>query len=144
MSSQSGFLPGDPCVAELLSIMHEIAFDNNPNVDVRGVFLDISKAFDKVWHDGIVFKLSHMVLRVNYFRYSKNLEQKVVLNGKTSVWRKINTGVPQASVLGPLLFLIYTNDLPDGITSICKIFADDTSSFSKVLDINMLQNLILT
>ena len=58
--SQSGFLPGDSCIAQLLSIIHEIqtAFDENPTVDVRGVFLDISKAFDKVWHDGLItFKL---------------------------------------------------------------------------------------
>ena len=50
--SQSGFLPGDSCIAQLLSIIHEIqtAFDENPTVDVRGVFVDISKAFDKVWH----------------------------------------------------------------------------------------------
>ena len=57
--SQSGFLPGDSCIAQLLSIIHEIqtAFDENSTVDVRGVFLDLSKAFDKVWHDGIIFKL---------------------------------------------------------------------------------------
>ena len=58
-SSQSGFLPGDSCIAQLLSIIHEIqtTFDNNPTVDVRGVFLDISKAFDKVWDSGLLFKL---------------------------------------------------------------------------------------
>ena len=57
--SQSGFLPGDLCIAQLLSIIHQIqtAFDENLTVDVRGVFLDISKAFDKIWHDGIIFKL---------------------------------------------------------------------------------------
>ena len=57
--SQSGFLPGHSCIAQLLSIIHEIqtAFDNNPAVDVRGVFLDISKAFDKVWYIGLSFKL---------------------------------------------------------------------------------------
>ena len=57
--SQSGFLPDDSCIVQLLSIIHEIqtAFDDNPTGDVRGVFLDISKAFDKVWHDGVIFKL---------------------------------------------------------------------------------------
>ena len=140
--SQSGFLPGDSCIAQLLSIIHEIqtAFDENPTVDVRGVFLDISKAFDKVWHDEIIFKLKSygvegklLLLLKNYL---ENREQGVALNGQASEWRKIMSGVPQGSVLGPLLFLIYINDLPDGINSLCKIFADDTSLFSKVYDIH--------
>ena len=76
--------------------------------------------------------------------YLENREQRVVLNGQTSEWRKIKSGVPQGSVLGPLLFLIYINDLPDGITLICKIFADDTSLFTKVLDINESANKLNT
>ena len=140
--SQSGFLPGDSCIAQLLSIIHEIqtAFDENPSVDVRGIFLDISKAFDKVWHEGLLYKLETYGIEGQLLsllkNYLENREQRVVLNGQTSDWKKINSAVPQGSVLGPLLFLIYINDLPDGITSICKIFADDTSLFSKVLDIN--------
>ena len=128
--SQSGFSPGDSCIAQLLSIIHEIqtAFDGNPSVDVRGIFLDISKA-------------PLLSLLKNYL---ENSQQRVVLNGQTSDWKKINSGVPQGSVLGPLLFLIYINDLPDGITSICKIFADDTSLFSKVLDINESANKLNT
>ena len=98
--SQSGFLPCDSCLAQLLSIIHEIqtTFDENPTVDVRGVFLDISKAFDKVWHDGIIFKLKAygaegelLSLLKNYF---ENREQRVVLNGQISEWRKIMSGVP--------------------------------------------------
>ena len=140
--SQSRFLPGHSCIAQLLSIIHEIqtAFGSNPAVNVRGVFLDISKAFDKVWHNGLLFKLKAYgvdgqlpSLPENYLESRK---QRVVLNGQTSEWRKINSGVPQGLVLGPLLFLIYINDLPAGITSICKIFADDTSFFSKVLYVN--------
>ena len=140
--SQSGFLPGDSCIAQLLSIIHEIqtAFDENPAGDVRGIFLDISKAFDKVWHEGLLYKLKTYGIDGQLLslleNYLKNREQRVVLNGQTSEWRKIKSGVPQGSVLGPLLFLIYINDLPDGISSICKIFADDTSLFSKVIDIN--------
>ena len=111
---------------------------------MRGIFLDISKAFDKVWHDGLLFKLKTygvegdlLLLLKNYL---KNRKQRVVLNGQTSEWRKLISGVPQGSVLGPLLFLIYINDLPDGKTLICQIFADDTSLFSKVQDINRSAN----
>ena len=88
--SQSGFLPGDSCDVELLSTVCEIqtAFDENPTADVRGVFLDISKAFDKNWHDGIIFKLKaydvegELLLRLKSFL--KNREQRVALNGQTS------------------------------------------------------------
>ena len=127
---------------QLLSIRHEIqtAFDNNPADNVRGVFLDISKAFDKVWHIGLLFKLKAYGIDGELLslleNYLENRKRRVVLNGQNSEWREINSGVPQGSVLGPLLFLIYINDLPDGITSISKIFADDTSVFSKILDVN--------
>ena len=60
--------------------------------------------------------------------------QSVVLNGQTSTWRPILAGVPQGSILGPLLFLIFINDLPDGLKSNAKLFADDTSLFTVVKD----------
>ena len=111
---------------------------------MRGIFLDISKAFDKVWHDGLLFKLKKYGIEGDLLlllkNYLKNCKQRVVLNGQTSKWRKINSIVLQGSVLRPLLFLIYINDLTDGITSICKIYADDTSLFSKVQDINRSAN----
>ena len=68
--------------------------------------------------------------------YLTDSQQRVALNGRTSSWQNVFAGVPQGYVLGPLLFLIYINDLPDGLTSMCKIFADDTSLFSKVIDKN--------
>ena len=88
--SQSGFLQGDSCIAQLLSVIHEIqiAFDENPTVDVRGVFLDLSKAFDKVWNDGIIFKLKAYGVEGELLsllkNYLENREQRVVLNGQTS------------------------------------------------------------
>ena len=68
--------------------------------------------------------------------YLADCKQRVVLNGKTSSWRNILAGVSQVSILGPILFFIYINDLPYGIKSICQIFADNTSPFSKVKDKN--------
>ena len=138
--SQSGFLPGDSYIAQSLSIILEIqtAFDENPTVNVRGVLLDISKTFDKVWHDRIIFKLKaygvegELLLLIK--NYLENQNQRTVLNDQTSEWRKIMYGIPQGSVLGPLLFLIYINDLLDGINSLCKVFPEDTILFSKVYD----------
>ena len=89
-SSQSGFLPGDSCIAQLLSIIHEIqtAFGNNSTVDVRGVFLDISKDFDRVWHSGLLFKLQAYGVEGKLLAllkdYLHNRKQRVVLNGQTS------------------------------------------------------------
>ena len=79
-----------------------------------------------------------MAFKVNYFHfhYLQRCKQRVVLNGQTLEWREIISGVPQASVLKPLQFLISINDVPDGISSLCKIFANDTYLFSKVYNIN--------
>ena len=132
--SQAAFLPDDSCIAQLLVIIHEIPtnFDSNTPVDVRGVFLHISKAFDKVWNKGLLFKFKSYGVEDELLSllecYFCNREQRVVLNGQTSDWGKINSGVPQGS------FLIYTNYLPDRVSSICKIFADDTLLFSKIID----------
>ena len=133
---QSGFLPGDSCVSQLLSIVHEIQSSFDSTLEVRAVFLDISKAFDKVWHPGLLSKLKSYGIEGNLLKllenYLHNRKQRVALNGQCSSWKNILSGVPQGSVLGPFLFLIYINDLPDGICSLGKIFADDTSIFSKV------------
>ena len=85
---QSGFMPGDSCVAQLLSITHEIynSFDYNPSVDIRGVFLHISKAFDKVWHDGLIFKLQTYGIDDKLLKliksYLKDRQQRVLFNGQ--------------------------------------------------------------
>ena len=133
---QSGFLSGASCVSQLLSIVHEIQSSFDSSLEVRAVFLDISKAFDKVWHPGLLFKLKSYGIEGNLLKllenYLHNRKQRVVLDGQCSSWKNILSGVPQGSVLVPFLFIIYINDLPDGICSPCKIFADDTSIFSKV------------
>ena len=93
-----------------MSIVYEInsSFDCDPTIDVSGVFLDISKAFDKVWHEGILFKLKTygvngqvLTLHTNYLheRY-----QAVVLNRQTSLWELLKSRVPQGSILAQLAF----------------------------------------
>ena len=115
---QSGFIPGDSCVQQLISITHEIynAFDCNPSLEVRGVFLDISKAFDKVWHDVLIYKLKYNGINCELLRLIESFlwgrYRRVILNGQASNWNKINAGVPQGSILGPLFFLAYINYLP--------------------------------
>ena len=133
--NQSGFRPGDSTTSQLLYLVDEIhkAFEDPKSLEVRAVFPDISKAFDKVWHDGLIFKLeqngiSGSLLKL-FKNYLHNRKQRVVLNGFYSEYSLIESGVPQGSVLCPLLFLIYINDLERNTKSNIKFFADDTILF---------------
>ena len=98
----------------------------------------MSKAFDKVWHQGLILKLKQNGVRGHLLKllsdYLSNRYQRVVINGQNSEWASIFSGVPQGSVLGPLLFLIFINDLETNIKCKVKFFADDTSLFSIVYD----------
>ena len=102
-------------------------------VGIRGVFLDISKAFDKVWHQDVILKLKQNGISGNVLKISKdfpsNSYQRVVLHGQSFGWVAVNPGVPQCSILGPLLFLVYINDLSIGSSSNPRLFADDISLF---------------
>ena len=136
--NQSGFRPGDSTVNQLLLITHKIysAFEENPSRETRAVFLDLSKAFDRVWHDGLMYKMECCGISGDLLTliqsFLSDRKQRVVLNGKSSQWSTISAGVPQGSVLGPLFFLVYINDLVDNVNSDVKMFADDTSLFSTV------------
>ena len=136
--NQSGFRPGDSTTNQLLYLLDEIhqAFDSPKSLEVRAVFLDISKAFDKVWHDGLIFKLEQNGISGNLLKlfqnYLSNIKQRVVLNGSYSDYSSVQSGMPQGSVLGPILFLIYINDLESNIKSNVKFFADGTILFSIV------------
>ena len=81
-------------------------------------------------------RMTYLVMTRLLSNFLRNRKQRVVLNGQTSSWADVNAGVPQGSILGPLLFLIYTNDLADGLSSNAKLFADDTSLFSVVHNAN--------
>ena len=101
-----------------------------------GVFLDISKAFDKVWYEGLLLKLYLNSISRNLLKLLRDFlycrKRRVVLNGQNLSWENVNTGIPQDSILGPLLFLIYINDLSNGVFSNCKLFVNDTFLFSVV------------
>ena len=119
---------------------HKIYQSFDEGFNVRSVFLDLSKAFDKVWHDDIIFKLKQNGISGNLLNLSpnflRNRKQRVLLNGQTSSWVDVDAGVPQGFILSPLLILIYINDTGDGISSNAKLFADDTSLFSVVHNAN--------
>ena len=137
-SLQSGFIPGDSTVNQLTYLYHTFCEALDAGKEVRAVFCDISKAFDRVWHAGLVHKLRAAGVTgtlLDWFRnYLSDRRQRVVLPGGSSEWTYIRAGVPQGSILGPLLFLVYINDIVTDIGSNIRLFADDTSLFIIVSD----------
>ena len=111
-----------------------------PMPEVRGIFLNLSKAFGKVSHQGLLFKLESSGIRGKLLNvledYLFNRFQRVLLNGQESSRLPINAGVPQGFIHEPLLFLIYFNDQPNDLNSVTELFAEDTSLFFIVQDLN--------
>jgi hypothetical protein len=135
---QSGFMPNDSTVNQLVHIYHMFTEALDKKKDVRVVFCDITKAFDRVWHDSLIFKLKKLGIKndlLHWFKdYLSHRQQRVVINGEHSSWGHIKAGVPQGSVLGPLLFLVYINDITENINTNIRLFADDTTLFVTVDD----------
>ncbi|WP_133434224.1 RNA-directed DNA polymerase, partial [Aeromicrobium phragmitis] len=134
--SQHGFLKARSCLTNMLCFLEDVTkwVDEGSPVDI--IYLDFQKAFDKVPHQRLLLKLkAHGIGEgiINWIeKWLNDRRQRVVVDGEPSNWKSVLSGVPQGSVLGPLLFLVYINDLDDDITSKVLKFADDTKVFRKV------------
>ena len=122
---------------QLVLLCHEIYKALAEGKDVCFVSLDASAAFDRVWHSGLIFKLKQYGICGVFLRwiedYLTNRRQRVVIDGQKSEWTFITAGVPQGSILGPLLFLIYVNDIIEDIDSEILLFADDTCLYEPII-----------
>ena len=134
--SQHGFLKARSCLTNILCFLEDVTkwVDEGSPVDI--IYLDLKKAFDKVPHQRLLLKLkAHGIgnVMINWMeKWLIDRRQRVVVDGEVSNWKSVLSGVPQGSVLGPILFLIYINDLDDDITSKVLTFADDTKVFRKI------------
>jgi hypothetical protein len=127
----SGFKELDSAMNQLLFITDKIHKALEEGKEICLVFLDVSKAFDRVWHSGLLHKARCMGIEGRLFDwlcdYLTDRKIRVVINGQKSEWLDTTAGVPQGSILGPLLFLIFVNDVTANIESDIHLFADDTS-----------------
>ena len=132
---QAAYLKGDSTVQQLLYIVDSIKKQWTKGFLTHGIFLDVKAAFDKVWHRGLIAKLEQICVGGDLLQlftsYLSDRQQIVVVDGCKSNVRSVAAGVPQGSRLGPLLFIIYINDIIEDIESDILIFADDTSLLAK-------------
>ena len=144
---QHGFRTHRSCVTQLLEVMNELTkiADNKEDMDI--IYLDFSKAFDTVPHKRLINKLKAYGIEGNLLNwiahFLKDRRQRVRVNNSYSDFSPVASGIPQGSILGPDLFIIYINDLPENIKSCCKIFADDTKLYGPSKSHDILQEDLL-
>ena len=130
---QSGFIPGDSITNQPTYLYGTFSHALDSGKEIRVVFCDISKAFDRVWHQGFLLKLRAAGVTGKllpwFSSYLSYRRHNVVLPGASSYWNFIFDSVPRGLILGPLLFLLYINDILRNIGSNISLFADDTSLF---------------
>ena len=147
---QHGFLCKKSCTTNMVGFCDSLALNLNDCIRTDVVYFDFSKAFDSVNYDILLHKLKHIYnidgrLLKFLINYLSNREQQVVIGSATSTRKPVLSGVPQGSILGPILFVLFINDLPNGISSGTELalYADDTKIWRNILsesDHEALQN----
>jgi hypothetical protein len=135
---QHGFRERRSCETQLAMLVEDLTRKASQGKQTDLILLDFSKAFDMVNHEKLLLKLHKYGIRgptLSWIRaFLSGRTQTVVLEGESSDTVPVTSGVPQGSVLGPILFLVYINDLPDSITSQTRLFADDTAVYLSIDD----------
>ena len=135
---QHGFREKRSCETQLTMLVEDLARNVSKGKQIDLILLDFSKAFDKVNHSKLLWKLHQYGIRGNALAwicaFLGNRSQTVVIDGEESESVPVTSGVPRGSVLGPILFLVYINDLPDELSSQFRLFADDTAVYLTIGD----------
>lgn len=133
---QHGFRKQRSCISQLIGLMDDITNCRDRGKQVDMVVMDFAKAFDKVSHSLLCYKLQHYGIQGDINRWIRSFladrRQAVVVDGTSSSYVAVESGVPQGSVLGPCLFLLFINDLPNGLSSTARLFADDTACHKEI------------